>query len=71
MSVNMMGNVSGRSDAIGPQEQFECVFEEDRTALETYNGCFLSVSEEGQISATKKIVGKKETFHIRTSVQKV
>ena len=71
MSVNMMGNVSGRSDAIGPQEQFECVFEEDRVALETYNGCFLSASEEGQISATKKIVGKKEAFHIRTSVQKV
>ena len=71
MSVNMMGDVTGRSEAIGPQEQFECIFEEDRVALETYNGCFLSVSDEGQISATKKIVGEKETFHIRTSIPKV
>ena len=71
MSVDMMGNVSGRSDAIGPQEQFECVFEGDKAALETYNGCFLSVSDEGQLSATKKIVGEKETFCIRTSAVKV
>ncbi|KAL9955022.1 hypothetical protein ACROYT_G042618 [Oculina patagonica] len=71
MSVNMMGNVTGRSEAIGPQEQFECVFEEDKVALETYNGCFLSVNEDGQLSATKKIVSEKETFHIRTSVPKV
>lgn len=71
MSVNMMGNVTGRSDAIGPQEQFECVFEEDKVALETYNGCCLSVNEEGQLSATKKIAGEQETFYIRTSVPKV
>ena len=71
MSVDMMGNVAGQSDAIGPQEQFECVFEEDKVALETYNGCFLSVNEEGQISATRKTVGEKEAFHIRTSVPKV
>ena len=71
MSVNMMGNVTGRSDAIGPQEQFECVFEEDKVALETYNGCFLSVNEDGQLSATKKIAGEQETFYIRTSVPKV
>lgn len=71
MSVNMMGNVTGRSEAIGPQEQFECVFEEDNVALETYNGCFLSVNEDGHLSATKKIVSEKETFHIRTTVPKV
>lgn len=71
MSVDMMGNVTGRSDAIGPQEQLECIFEEDRVALETYNGCFLSVSDDGQISAPRKTVGEKETFHIRTSATKV
>ena len=71
MSVNMMGDVSGQSEAIGPQEQFECVFEEDKVALETYNGCFLSVNEEGQLSASKKIVSEKETFHVRTSIPKV
>jgi len=71
MSVNMMGNVTGRSEAIGPQEQLECIFEEDKIALETYNGCFLSVNEDGHLSATKKIVSESETFHIRTSVPKV
>ena len=71
MSVNMMGNVTGRSEAIGPQEQFECVFEEDKVALETYNGYFLSVTEDGHLSAAKKIVSEKETFHIRTSVPRV
>ena len=71
MSVDMMGNVTGRSDAIGPQEQFECVFEEDKVAFETYNGCYLSVNEDGQLSASKKTVGEKETFHVRTSVPKV
>lgn len=70
MSVNMMGNVNGKSDAIGPQEQLEIVFEEGGVALQTYNGCFLSVSEDGELSATKRVAGEKETFHMRTNVPK-
>ena len=71
ISVNMMGNVSGRSDAIGPQEQLECIFEGDKVALETYNGCFLSASEDGQLSATKKAASEWETFYMRTNTSKL
>lgn len=65
-----MGDVSGRSDAIGPQEQFELVFEEDRVALQAYNGCFLGVTENGQLSASRKKAGEKEIFYLRTDKQK-
>ena len=66
----MMGNVNGRSDAIGPQEQLEVVFEESTVALQTYNGCFLSVTEDGELSATKKVAEEREKFRIRTNIPK-
>ena len=70
MTVDTMGEVNGRTEAIGPQEQFELVYEGDKVALLTYNGCFMSVAEEGGLSATKKVVGEKETFHIRTNASR-
>ena len=70
MTVNTMGEVSGRTEAIGPQEQFELIFEEDKVALQTHNGCFLSVTDEKGVSATRKTVGEKETFHIRSNASR-
>ena len=70
MSVDMMGNVTGRSDAIGPQEQFECVFEEDKVAFETYNGCYLSLNEDGQLSASKKLLERRRHFMFGPVFQK-
>jgi hypothetical protein len=66
----MMGDVSGRAEAIGAQEQFELVFEEDKVALQAYNGCFLSVTDNGHLVATKKKAGEKEIFYIRTDKAK-
>lgn len=70
MTVNAMGEVSGRTEAIGPQEQFELVFEGHNVALKTHNGCFLSVTDDRGLSATKKTVGEKDTFHIRSNASR-
>ena len=65
-----MGNVSGRAEAIGPQEQMELKFEEDYVAILTYNGCYLSVLEDGHLSATRKTVGEQERFRLRTDTSR-
>ncbi|EDO44060.1 predicted protein [Nematostella vectensis] len=70
MSVNTMGDITGRAEAIGPQEQLELLFDGDKVALQAYNGCFLSVSDSGSLSASKKKAGEKEIFSIRADKPK-
>ena len=66
MSVNSRGDVSGRSDAIGPQEQLEIVVEDGKTALQGHNGYFLAVSEPGELKALSSKAREKEIFKLRT-----
>lgn len=61
LSIDKNCRVTGRSDAIGPLEQWEPVFEDDQIALLGANQCFMSVSEEDDsIMATSRKAGKKE-----------
>lgn len=71
MSVNMMGDVSGTAEAIGPQEMMELVFEEDKAALQTYNGCFISVTDKGELKATQKTATENAQFYLRTDAERL
>jgi len=66
MSVNSRGDVSGRSDAIGPQELLEIVVEDGKTALQGHNGYFLAVNESGELKALSSKAREKEIFKLRT-----
>lgn len=66
MSVNSRGDVSGRSDAIGPQEQLDIVIEDEKTALQGHNGYFLAVNESGELKALSSKAREKEIFKLRT-----
>ncbi|XP_066245536.1 protein FRG1 [Euwallacea similis] len=63
LSVNKNGVVVGRSDAIGPVEQWEPVFEEGKMALIGWNDCFMSADDEDSIVAKSK---KASTDHFLT-----
>lgn len=70
LSVNQDGRVAGRSDAIGSREQWEPVFQEGRLALLGCNGCFISVSFDGEIACSSKTAGDDEIIKIRSSAKK-
>lgn len=66
-----MGNVTGCAEAIGPQEELEPVFEGDKVALLTCNGCFLSITDKGELKATHKSATDDGTFYLRTDTDRM
>lgn len=67
LRVEKDNTVTGRSDAIGPLEEFEPVFENGKTAILTNNGNFLSVDpEDDALVALRKKVGAEEILTIRS-----
>eukprot|EP00795_Rhopilema_esculentum_P003138 gene3138-1443_t len=66
VSVNSRGDVTGRADAIGPQEQIDIVVEDEKTALQGHNGYFLAVNESGELRALSSKAKEKEIFQLRT-----
>jgi len=46
VKVDPSGELVGRSEAIGPPEQFELIFQDERLAILGFNGCFLSVDPD-------------------------
>ena len=71
LSVNVMGDVSGTAEAIGPQQHIELVFDEDKVALQTYNGCFISVTDKGELKATQKTATENAQFYLRTDAERL
>ncbi|XP_002736728.1 protein FRG1-like [Saccoglossus kowalevskii] len=71
LSVDNNGTVIGRSDAIGPREKWEPVFQEGKMALCCYNGCFLSSNDEGEVIAKSRTAGENEFLKIRSSAPRV
>ncbi|KAI5738114.1 hypothetical protein M8J77_003129 [Diaphorina citri] len=68
LSIDKNGRVTGRSDAVGPLEQWEPVFEDDNMALLGANQCFMSVSErDDSIVATSRKAGKNEMVKLRSN----
>ena len=66
VSVNSRGDVTGRADAIGPQEQIDIVVEDEKTALQGHNGYFLAINESGELKALSSKAREKEIFKLRT-----
>lgn len=67
LGIDNNGKVIGISDAIGPKEQWEPIFQEGKTALlSSGNNCFMSCDDEGDIVAASRTAGKGEILKIRS-----
>ncbi|KAF4523447.1 hypothetical protein B566_EDAN010380 [Ephemera danica] len=65
LRVDKEGIVTGRSDAVGPMEQWEPIFQDGKIALLGYNGNFVTVTEDDDIVATSKLAGPEEIVKLR------
>ena len=59
-----------RSEAIGPQEQFDIVIEEEKAALQCHNGYFMTITEAGELKALSSKAREKEIFRLRSNASK-
>lgn len=68
LRVGPDGAVTGRSDAVGPMEQWEPVFEDGKMALLSATGCFMAVDPENDdVVAANRKVGPNEILRVRSS----
>lgn len=67
LSADTTGRVTGFSDAVGSNEQWEPVFEDGKMALQGGNGSFMGVDpEDDAIVAIRKRVGENEVAVVRS-----
>ncbi|XP_005091186.1 protein FRG1 [Aplysia californica] len=67
LSVESDGKVVGRSEAMGPREQFEPVFQDGKVALNGCNNCFVSCDDEGDIECVSRTAGRGEMVRLRSN----
>ncbi|XP_030752498.1 protein FRG1 homolog [Sitophilus oryzae] len=65
LRIEKNGVVTGRSDAIGPSEQWEPIFQDQKMALLGWNECFMSVDDEESVIAKSKKANVEEFLTIR------
>lgn len=67
LAVDEKKRVVGRSEAMGPREQFEPVFQDGSLALLGYNSCFVSCNDDGDLVATSTTAGPDEMIVLRSN----
>ncbi|XP_016955186.1 protein FRG1 homolog [Drosophila biarmipes] len=68
LKIEKDGMVTGRSEAVGSMEQWEPVFEENRMALLSETGHFMSIDpEDDACVALRKKVGQYEICKVRSN----
>nr|CAG4652175.1 EOG090X0DUJ [Triops cancriformis] len=66
VGIDKSGIIIGRSDAVGPMEQWEPIFQEGKMALLANNGRFVRVDEEDDAIVAKNVqAGDGEMLSIR------
>lgn len=70
LSIEANGKVVGRSEAMGPREQFEPVFQGEEMAINGCNNCFLSCDEDGDIVCTSRTAGPGEMVKFRCNTSR-
>jgi len=70
LTVEADGKVVGRSEAMGPREQFEPVFQEGKVAINGCNNCFVSCDEDGVIECVSTKAGAGEMVRFRSNVKR-
>lgn len=66
LRVEKDGTVTGRSDAIGPMEQWEPIFCDGKLALQSNLQTFMGIDDEDTIIAMKKNASDEEFLNIRS-----
>lgn len=66
VAVDGNGRVEGRSDAVGPREQWELVQQDDKMALQGANNCFLSCETSGDILCKSRKASAEGMIQIRS-----
>jgi len=71
LRIDKNNELIGRSDAVGPSEQFEPIFDDGKLALLGFNACFLSVHPETDaIIATSRKAGSGEYLQLRCQIER-
>lgn len=70
LSIDVKDHLVGRSDAIGPREQFEPIFQDGKIAIMGCNDCFLAPDDDndGLIVSKSKTAGDNNFIKIRVPV---
>jgi len=70
VAINNQGLLVGRSDAVGPREYFEPVFENGHLALSASNNKFIRFNDEGDLVAVDDTATEDNFINIRSCAKR-
>ncbi|KAH0954649.1 hypothetical protein HN011_004185 [Eciton burchellii] len=70
LGVDKNSVVIGRSDAVGPIEQWEPVFQDSKLAILNNTGCFMSLTSDDDVVCQNRTAGPSEFVVMRSMTQR-